>query len=119
MAIKVKKRLDVFSIPTDKQIQARLKELFWKEEPFLNDETGKVDMVGSWNINAVTPYEAGMKWFRDIIFKKKYETLPKLFLHQYEVKPNSDEMRDIPVWELDDFFKGAEDMKNMIFNKKK
>src|SRR3972149_5585843 len=109
---KNKKDLKVYRIPTDKQIGARLKELFWKEEPFLNNSTGKVDMIGSWNINHVTPYKEGMKWFRDFIFNKKNtKTLPKLFLHQY-TKPEGDEMRDISVMELDSFFEGTNDMRN-------
>lgn len=103
MATKVKKRLDVFLIPTDKQIAKQVKEKWYLE--------------GGWDINNAPPYEEGMKWFRDIILKKKYDVLPKLFLHQYVV--DSAEARDIPVWKLDAFFKGAEDMKNMIFNKKK
>jgi len=118
MATKVKKRLDVFCIPTEKQIQARLKERYYEEEPFVGED-GKVEMLGGWNINAVTPHEEGMKWFKDFILnKKKAITLPDLFLHQYDTtKP--EEMRSIDVMELDSFFEGIKDMRDMMFNKPK
>lgn len=113
---KKKKDIKVYVIPTDRQIKARIKELFYKKEPYMDEATGKMFMSGGWNINNAPPYEEGMRWFRDFVFKKKSEVLPKLFLHQYDTT-KGDEMRAIEIWELDQFFKGAEDMRNMIFKK--
>lgn len=118
MAKKKNKDLKVYAIPTDKQISARIKELFYEEEPYMDEATGKVTMSGGWDINNAPPYEEGMEWFRDFVFKKKSEIVPKLFLHQYDTT-KGDEMRAIEIWELDQFFKGAEDMRNMIFKKHK
>jgi hypothetical protein len=113
----MKKELKIYAIPTDKQIDARIKELFYKEEPYMDEATGKVTMIGGWDINNAPPYEEGMRWFRDFIFNKKnVKLLPELFLHQYDTT-KGDEMRDISIWELEQFFKGTQDMRNMIFNK--